>query len=153
MDRINPPIIRIPSIHIGKKAFQKNVKAELAAGKPVKQAVMSWLSPTQQQSLDKHAPERLTLGNGKTPKVHYEAGAPPQPIRPGLDAHPALLQLGQGRLEMLRAAAANGHVAPGDGGGHGKGLSVGQRLEEAAAFRTQRKNGQERHGDHQQRKE
>jgi ATP-dependent helicase HrpB len=27
--------------------------------------------------LNKHAPERLTLANGRTPKVNYEVGAPP----------------------------------------------------------------------------
>jgi len=27
--------------------------------------------------LDKHAPERLSLANGRTPKVSYETGAPP----------------------------------------------------------------------------
>ncbi len=45
--------------------------------KPVKQAVKSWLSPAQQHVLDKNAPERLALENGRTPKVVYEAGAPP----------------------------------------------------------------------------
>ena len=39
--------------------------------------VKSWLSHSQQELLDKHAPERLTLANGRTPKVAYEAGAPP----------------------------------------------------------------------------
>jgi ATP-dependent helicase HrpB len=38
---------------------------------------MSWLSEAQRGLLDKHAPERLTLPNGRTPKVAYEAtGAP-----------------------------------------------------------------------------
>ncbi len=45
--------------------------------KPVKPVVKSWLSPAQQEILDKHAPERSPLGNGRTPKVNYEAGAPP----------------------------------------------------------------------------
>ncbi|HYG36779.1 MAG TPA: ATP-dependent helicase C-terminal domain-containing protein, partial [Clostridia bacterium] len=45
--------------------------------KPVKPIVKSWLSPAQADLLDKHAPERLTLANGRTPKVAYEAGAPP----------------------------------------------------------------------------
>ncbi len=43
----------------------------------VKSAVKSWLSGSQQQLLDKHAPERLTLTNGRTPKISYETGAPP----------------------------------------------------------------------------
>jgi ATP-dependent helicase HrpB len=43
----------------------------------VKPIVMSWLSPSQRELLDKHAPERLTLPNGRTPKVNYEPGRPP----------------------------------------------------------------------------
>lgn len=43
----------------------------------VKPVVMSWLSHAQRELLDKHAPERLTLSNGRTPKVSYEAGNPP----------------------------------------------------------------------------
>ena len=43
----------------------------------VKPVVMSWLSQAQRELLDKHAPERLTLPNGRTPKVNYENGKPP----------------------------------------------------------------------------
>jgi ATP-dependent helicase HrpB len=43
----------------------------------VKPVVMSWLSPAQCGLLDKHAPERLTLPNGRTPKVNYENGKSP----------------------------------------------------------------------------
>ena len=43
----------------------------------VKPVVMSWLSEAQRQLLDKHAPERLTLPNGRTPKVNYEIGKSP----------------------------------------------------------------------------
>ncbi len=39
----------------------------------VKPVVTSWLSAAQRELLDKHAPERLTLPNGRTPKVAYEA--------------------------------------------------------------------------------
>lgn len=45
--------------------------------KPVKPVVQSWLSHTQRELLDKHAPERLNLPNGKTPKVTYEPGRAP----------------------------------------------------------------------------
>jgi ATP-dependent helicase HrpB len=45
--------------------------------KPVKPVVKSWLSPAQEELLNQHAPERLTLANGRTPKVVYEIGAPP----------------------------------------------------------------------------
>ena len=43
----------------------------------VKPIVMSWLSQSQRELLDKHAPERLTLPNGRTPKVNYENGKSP----------------------------------------------------------------------------
>jgi len=43
----------------------------------VKPLVMSWLSSAQRELLDRHAPERLTLPNGRTPKVNYEPGKPP----------------------------------------------------------------------------
>ena len=43
----------------------------------VKPIVMSWLSHPQRELLDQHAPERLTLPNGRTPKVNYENGRPP----------------------------------------------------------------------------
>jgi ATP-dependent helicase HrpB len=43
----------------------------------VKPIVMSWLSHAQRELLDKHAPERLTLPNGRTPKVNYEPGKTP----------------------------------------------------------------------------
>ena len=39
--------------------------------------VASWLSHAQRELLDKHAPERLSLPNGRTPKVTYENGKPP----------------------------------------------------------------------------
>lgn len=43
----------------------------------VKPVVMSWLSQAQRELLDKHAPERLALSNGRTPKVSYEEGRAP----------------------------------------------------------------------------
>jgi ATP-dependent helicase HrpB len=43
----------------------------------VKSVVISWLSGTQRELLAKHAPERITLSNGRTPKVTYESSSPP----------------------------------------------------------------------------
>jgi ATP-dependent helicase HrpB len=43
----------------------------------VKPVVKSWLSASQRELLDKHAPERITIANGRTPKVTYDAGGPP----------------------------------------------------------------------------
>jgi ATP-dependent helicase HrpB len=43
----------------------------------VKPVVKSWLSPAQHDLLETHAPERVVLSNGRTPKVTYEADGPP----------------------------------------------------------------------------
>jgi len=45
--------------------------------KPVRPLVKGWLSPQQQEWVDQHAPERLTLANGRAPKVVYDAANPP----------------------------------------------------------------------------
>ena len=50
----------------------KDIKDE-----PVQTVVKSWLSASQRELLDKHAPERFDLSNGRTPKLSYEAGNPP----------------------------------------------------------------------------
>ncbi len=51
---------------------QKDIK-----DREVKPAVKSWLSAAQQELLERHAPERLTLSNGRTPKVTYVADGEP----------------------------------------------------------------------------
>jgi len=43
----------------------------------VRPSVKSWLSTEQRSLLDKNAPERITLSNGRTPKVTYDAASPP----------------------------------------------------------------------------
>ena len=45
--------------------------------KPVKPIIQAWLNSTQRDMVEKYAPERLSLSNGRTPKVTYETGAPP----------------------------------------------------------------------------
>jgi ATP-dependent helicase HrpB len=45
--------------------------------KPVKPLVMSWLNGAQRELFEKHAPERLELSNGRTPKVTYESSGAP----------------------------------------------------------------------------
>jgi ATP-dependent helicase HrpB len=46
--------------------------------RPVKAEVRAWLSPAQQALVEKHAPERLRLPNGKTPRVIYDPNGPPR---------------------------------------------------------------------------
>jgi len=50
----------------------KDIKA-----RDVKPVVKSWLSPAARELVDKYAPERVTLSNGRTPKVIYEDETPP----------------------------------------------------------------------------
>jgi ATP-dependent helicase HrpB len=71
--------------------------------KPVKPVVMSWLSDTQRGLLEKHAPERLELSNGRKPKVTYESsGAPFIALRIqelfGVTQTP---KIGRGRVPVL----------------------------------------------------
>jgi ATP-dependent helicase HrpB len=79
----NCPELQLPNISDEDK---KHIVEQLCHGassykeikeREVKPIVMSWLSQSQRDLLDKHAPERLTLPNGRTPKVNYENGKPP----------------------------------------------------------------------------
>jgi len=45
--------------------------------RPVQPVVMSWLSTAQRELLDRQAPERLELSNGRTPRLTYAAGRAP----------------------------------------------------------------------------
>ena len=72
-----PPFTDDDKVHvIGQLCFgavsYKDIKE-----RDVKPVVMSWLSAAQKELLDKHAPERLSLPNDRTPKVVYEKGKSP----------------------------------------------------------------------------
>ena len=73
------PELQLPSIteddrrHIIGQLCHGAVSYKDIKEREVKPVVMSWLSGAQRGLLDKHAPERLTLPNGRTPKVAYEA--------------------------------------------------------------------------------
>jgi ATP-dependent helicase HrpB len=41
-------------------------------------ALQAWLSDYQRDLLEKYAPERVKLANGRTPRVEYRKNAPPQ---------------------------------------------------------------------------
>jgi ATP-dependent helicase HrpB len=79
----NCPELQLPKISDDGK---KHIIEQLCHGassykeikeREVKPIVISWLSHAQRELLDKHAPERLTLPNGRTPKVNYEDGKTP----------------------------------------------------------------------------
>ncbi len=72
-----PPITAADKQHIIEQLCHGAVSYKDIKEREVKPVVMSWLSQAQRELLDKHAPERLTLTNGRTPKVSYEPGASP----------------------------------------------------------------------------
>ena len=53
------------------------VAAKDIKDRPVKKAFRDWLNPAMQDLVDVHAPERLKLPNGKTPKLTYVSDGPP----------------------------------------------------------------------------
>jgi len=72
-----PPIGEDDRHHLVEQVCHGSLSGKDLKDKPVKAVVKSWLSPAQQQLVEKHAPERLTLANGRTAKVAYEPGNPP----------------------------------------------------------------------------
>jgi len=72
-----PPITEADRRHLVEQLCHGAFGYKDIKDKPVKPIVKSWLSPAQQELLEKYAPERLTLSNGRTPKAAYEAGLPP----------------------------------------------------------------------------
>ena len=72
-----PPITEDDRRHIIGQLCQGAVSYKDIKEREVKPIVMSWLSEAQRTLLDKHAPERLILPNGRTPKVAYEASGSP----------------------------------------------------------------------------
>jgi ATP-dependent helicase HrpB len=72
-----PPITEDDRKHIIGQLCHGAVSYKDIKEREVKPVVMSWLSEAQRGLLDKHAPERLTLPNGRTPKVAYAATGSP----------------------------------------------------------------------------
>lgn len=72
-----PPITDKDKEHLIEQLCHGAVSYKDLKEREVKPVVMSWLSHAQRALLDKYAPERLTLANGRTPKVSYEPGNPP----------------------------------------------------------------------------
>ncbi len=72
-----PPITEPDRRHLVEQICHGAFSYKDIKEKPVKPIVKSWLSPAQQELLDKYAPERVALSNGRTPKVAYEPGSAP----------------------------------------------------------------------------
>jgi ATP-dependent helicase HrpB len=72
-----PPFTDDDKAHVIAQLCHGAVSCKDIKERDVKPVVMSWLSTAQKELLDKHAPERLSLPNGRTPKVVYEKGKSP----------------------------------------------------------------------------
>jgi len=72
-----PPIQAEDRAHILEQLCLGGVSYKDIKDRDVKAAVRVWLSSGQRDLLEKYAPERVTLSNGRTPKVVYEAESPP----------------------------------------------------------------------------
>ena len=72
-----PPFAEDDRKHIIEQLCHGAVSYKDIKERDVKPLVMSWLSAAQRELLDKHAPERLSLPNGRTPKVVYEVNQSP----------------------------------------------------------------------------
>jgi ATP-dependent helicase HrpB len=77
------PELELPTIseedrrHLVEQVCHGSFSGKDLKDKPVKAVVKSWLSGAQQALLEKHAPERLALSNGRPAKVIYDAANPP----------------------------------------------------------------------------
>jgi len=72
-----PPILDEDRRHIVEQLCLGALSYKDLKDRDVKPVVKSWLSAIQRESLEKHAPERITLSNGRTPKITYAPGGPP----------------------------------------------------------------------------
>jgi ATP-dependent helicase HrpB len=72
-----PPIRDEDRRHLIQQVCHGCLSGKDLKDQPAKAMVKSWLSAAQQEQLDKHAPERLSLSNGRTAKVLYDTGNPP----------------------------------------------------------------------------
>ena len=72
-----PPIADADRLPLLEQLCHGAVSFKDIKDREVRSLVESWLSHAQRQLLDKHAPERLSLANGRTPKVTYEATGQP----------------------------------------------------------------------------
>jgi ATP-dependent helicase HrpB len=72
-----PPITAADRRHLVEQLCHGAFTYKEVRDRPVRPVVQSWLGPAQRALLDQHAPERLALTNGRTPKVTYDATNPP----------------------------------------------------------------------------
>lgn len=72
-----PPLKEEDRLHLIEQICHGAFTYKEIKDRPVKPVVQSWLSLAQQDLLQRHAPERVDLGNGRRPKIVYTEGAAP----------------------------------------------------------------------------
>lgn len=72
-----PPLSEDDRHHLIEQICEGAVSYKDIKDRDVKGVIQSWLSRDQQALLEKHAPERFTFSNGRTPKVHYVSDGTP----------------------------------------------------------------------------
>jgi len=72
-----PPLADADRRHLIEQLCQGAVSLKDLKDREVKATLRSWLSNAQPELLEKHAPERLLLSNGRQPKVIYVPDGPP----------------------------------------------------------------------------
>ena len=88
IERVNCLAAWMPEIGVPEfgEEDRKLVIAEVCSGamgykdirdRPIKQALLTWLSPAQRDLVEKFAPQRVKLSNGRTPMVRYKIGKDP----------------------------------------------------------------------------
>ena len=72
-----PPIRDDDRRHIVEQLCLGSFSFKDVKDRDIKSAVKSWLSAGQRELVEEYAPERVTLSNGRSPKVTYEANGLP----------------------------------------------------------------------------
>jgi ATP-dependent helicase HrpB len=72
-----PPVTGADRIHLLEQICHGAVSYKDVKDRPVASVIRSWLASAQQELLDRHAPDRVLLANGRRPKVNYDLENPP----------------------------------------------------------------------------
>lgn len=72
-----PPIREEDRRHLVEQICHGAVSQKDIKDRPVRPVVEAWLSAAQKELLEQHAPERLRLSNGRTPRLTYPADGEP----------------------------------------------------------------------------
>lgn len=72
-----PPITEEDRLHLLEQICIGALSYKQVKDKPVKKIIYGWLSDAQRELLNKYAPDRIKLSNGRTPKIVYTTEGTP----------------------------------------------------------------------------